>query len=251
MTGERGRQNVRIPWRISNEHYGKVVTAVSEKSSQFGLVTDDGIRPRTFDIPDIEDMLDEFFIRETRSRKWPGTISADPVTVTYYSTSADSIRVLTNVAASFWAWDRPNMPADLHFLRADGSLLLGSTPCERHVWLDVSEDELAHFRSHLPGGGKLGVFLPLDCFDEWYAAYSGDLQWSGTVTGGQSIGQVSRQVTVADDDTSLTIRVEATGRATITEDRHGETISRSFTAKDGDSLDEVFTAYTEAVFATL
>ena len=85
-------------------------------------------------------------------RQWPGTTVAGARTQTrlLFDVTPVSLDVILGVSSSFWDWANTDYPDDLHFLRSDGSVVLGSTWCTRVAWLELDDAELQVVAGQLP-----------------------------------------------------------------------------------------------------
>lgn len=82
---------------------------------------------------------------------WPGARTYGWTATRYtYALSPESLDVLLRSAASIFDWVSPDLPEDAHFLRADGSTVLGSTAQEDDVWVELTDDEVAVWRAQAP-----------------------------------------------------------------------------------------------------
>ena len=96
--------------------------------------------------------LEPALMREERVSSWPGSqlLSGTSTRLTYV-VSDKSVGVLRDSAASFFDWVCPYLPGDLHFLRANGSTVLGTIGQEDDLWVELDDDEAASWRrSGLP-----------------------------------------------------------------------------------------------------
>ena len=83
---------------------------------------------------------------------WPGTllVGGRKSTRYLYELNSASLDVLIGTSSDLFEWINPVLPEDLHFLRSDGSTVLGSIAQERDVWLELSDEEYEHFQASLP-----------------------------------------------------------------------------------------------------
>jgi len=81
--------------------------------------------------------------------QWPGTTKvalSDATRYVFRLTPATS-RVLASSASSLFEWHNPRLPEDLHFLRADRSVVLGSVAHENYAWLELADEELERWET--------------------------------------------------------------------------------------------------------
>ncbi|MDR0417137.1 MAG: hypothetical protein LBH76_07490 [Propionibacteriaceae bacterium] len=180
MTGA-PRELISLPYHLPTPAYQALLIGLVPLSEEFGLILGgQSGAPRLNDSAPMR-TLRPFLRRTDEVRDWPGSHSFAPVLRQVYSTSADSVAMLAGQTSSFWDFDAPNLGQDLHFLRTDGSTILGSTLCERHAYLEVDESERSIFSVRLSPYFALGGFDPYDEIDAWVAAYEQDLIAAGGV----------------------------------------------------------------------
>jgi hypothetical protein len=85
-----------------------------------------------------------------RSDSWPGTDTLGTEFVDRYVAhlTPELLSVIRTVARRLRDWRAPDLPADLHFLRHDGSVVLGNVAAHNQLWLDIDQSEMAS----IPGG---------------------------------------------------------------------------------------------------
>ncbi|HEY1598371.1 MAG TPA: hypothetical protein VGG64_02125 [Pirellulales bacterium] len=98
--------------------------------------------------------LDPFLFVQENVVEWPGTrlLDVDSRTAlkSRYTVTPQSIDALKRVASGLYAWSAHAeipLPEDLGFLRANGSLVLGTTTHEYDAWLELLKEELGVFES--------------------------------------------------------------------------------------------------------
>jgi len=75
---------------------------------------------------------------------WPGTELADETAVRYIAPLSDDLfAVIVDAAGGLAEWCPPALPEDLHFMREDQSVVLGSTSSEEYAWLELDDAERA------------------------------------------------------------------------------------------------------------
>lgn len=92
-------------------------------------------------------------VAETRKvSRWPGSERAGgSVTQHLFRANPSTVALAQHYGCSFSDWQQPTLPQDLHFLRADGTVVLGSISSEADAWLELHDDELARLVSRRPG----------------------------------------------------------------------------------------------------
>lgn len=68
-----------------------------------------------------------------------------------YRSDAAVVGVILRRSSQFSDWVNPYLPEDLHFLRADDSLVLGSVAQHGDAWLELSPVETSRLASEAPG----------------------------------------------------------------------------------------------------
>ncbi|WP_341730224.1 hypothetical protein, partial [Brooklawnia sp.] len=127
------------------------------------------------------------------------------------------VAVLNHHSYSFWDWVGPLMPADLHFLRHDGSVILGTVTCDAYAWLEVDDQEFATIAAVFPPEARLGAFDPIDEIDAWLSTYRGDLEWAGELTISENSADEEpwRFVAVSSPKMTATLRLDAHGNLSV------------------------------------
>jgi hypothetical protein len=97
--------------------------------------------------------LEPYLISATRSRSWPGNEMAPGYTaeVFRYRLVPDAVAFLESAVQGLYGWTQLDRPEDLHILRADGSVWLGSIAHERDGWLTLTMEELSALQSEAAG----------------------------------------------------------------------------------------------------
>lgn len=83
-------------------------------------------------------------VRQSKVWTWPGSEileTASPYDYLVYGCDPDVVQVLLSASQRFEDWANPDLPEDLHFLRDDGSVILGSIAQEDYVWLELTPQE--------------------------------------------------------------------------------------------------------------
>ena len=83
--------------------------------------------------------------------EWPGTLLQDGTEHLYcFSLTDQAIEVVCRHADGLYDWINPQLPEDMHLLRNDGSVLLGSTAIEEYSWMQLSEAEFYALTQAIP-----------------------------------------------------------------------------------------------------
>lgn len=96
--------------------------------------------------------LDPYMIDTKDVDRWPGTRMARGYVeqLRLYRYDGAVKEILVSVARSLYEWQNPGLPDDLHLLRQDESVWLGSIAHEGEAWLELSPAEYADLGSVAP-----------------------------------------------------------------------------------------------------
>ncbi|MCL2490770.1 MAG: hypothetical protein FWF36_08655 [Propionibacteriaceae bacterium] len=132
--------------------YADLMRGVASLSTYVGFV-------QIFDLEGYQDQakaflseMAPFLVRSEHTKSWPGTqmvTMLDPVRHLFRA-EPEAIEVILAHSDGFGVWENPAMLDDIHFLRADESVMLGHTSSEHGVWVDVDPQELARLSDSLP-----------------------------------------------------------------------------------------------------
>jgi len=81
---------------------------------------------------------------------WPGTVLQSGTAIMYLTTGLENMDTILAAASNLFAWQDPDLPEDLFFLRDDDSALLTTTTHEDHAHLTLDDDELDQIKADLP-----------------------------------------------------------------------------------------------------
>jgi hypothetical protein len=127
------------------EDYSGLLEQIGRFASVAGFVIDgESSRYSSLAHAVIHEVEGEFVTIETDLDHWPGTtkiVQSDATRYLFHLTPATS-RILTHSARSLFEWKNPRLPEDLHFMRADRSVVLGNVAHENYAWLELSAEEL-------------------------------------------------------------------------------------------------------------
>lgn len=84
---------------------------------------------------------------------WPGTqLYGKKKAIHYeYTFSQHVAGLLSEAADGLYDWVGPDLPEDLHLLRQDSSVFLGSVAHERDAWLEAERDEFVRLARSVSG----------------------------------------------------------------------------------------------------
>jgi hypothetical protein len=86
-------------------------------------------------------LLGSHLVAEDLVTSWPGSGSDKPVGLWQLRADRDLADILKLLASGLDDWQSPNLPEDLHFYRAEGSILLGSVAHEEMAWMKLDKQE--------------------------------------------------------------------------------------------------------------
>lgn len=115
------------------------------------LVVVQSTMPLSDDGRDALSQLEPHLVRREMSSEWPGTrLLGREAEVLYYRTNDMFGNALKHLARSLFAWQQPDRPEDLCFLRADASAVLASIAHESQAFMSLRDDELVTLRAQVP-----------------------------------------------------------------------------------------------------
>jgi hypothetical protein len=129
--------------------YRDLVSSVAAFAASIGLI----IRSPRVQLSSHADAvlaaLSPFLISDEEVNRWPGTelVGRRRSRRLTFSLEPASLDVLLGEAASLVDWVNPDLPEDLHLLRADGSTVLGTVTQEEDAWLELDDAELGQLMS--------------------------------------------------------------------------------------------------------
>ena len=100
---------------------------------------------------DVKHALKPFLISNLRTDEWPGTkLIRHEAIVRRYRISGETVRVLL-AAGSLYSWLQPNLPEDLAFYSASGSVWMASVSHEHVAWFQDPSLLLTEVHAYVPG----------------------------------------------------------------------------------------------------
>jgi hypothetical protein len=82
--------------------------------------------------------------------EWPGTALQGGTTTMYLLPAGASLNLIVSAASELFAWQEPDLPEDLFYLRDDNMPLFTSTAHEEHAYLTLEDDEHGQLEKDLP-----------------------------------------------------------------------------------------------------
>ncbi|MDQ1748887.1 MAG: hypothetical protein QOD07_3150 [Frankiaceae bacterium] len=88
--------------------------------------------------------LTPFLVADDEVDAWPGTalVGSRRSRRLLFRVESASLDVLLDAAIGLFEWVNPQLPEDLHLLRADGTTVLGTVAQEEDAWLELDDREL-------------------------------------------------------------------------------------------------------------
>lgn len=141
------RKTYTISREPSGQAYRDLIGHAATRSKFFGVIQrDEDPRADASRLASIAQDLEE----RSRLSAWPGTVLlGGEATCSTYRTSPRSVAFLKEVVNSLYSWTTP-LPEDLHFVRTDGTVFLGTISHEADAFLELDDSEAADFRRSLP-----------------------------------------------------------------------------------------------------
>lgn len=137
----------------AEERYESLIDFCAGRCPKFSVVTNMKALPG----PGVSSFFAEaksYVEREQQQTSWPGggtLLPGNAGTVTYLTTSTESIALLKHRARSSFDWVHPDLPEDLAFYRPDDSAFFVVIGHERVAYLDASDAERAEIEQAIPG----------------------------------------------------------------------------------------------------
>lgn len=142
--------------------YRAILLATANMADRFGVIVRSEKVHLSVDALRLLDDLCPYSISVAQVDRWPGSQLSGPrrSTCITYACNPSAISLLMEAADSFNDWVNPFLPEDLHFLRADGSVVLGTIAQENQVWTELSQQEAERLRGMIPGHIRLRMTNP-------------------------------------------------------------------------------------------
>jgi hypothetical protein len=125
-------------------NFGRLLDQVSAFASIASFVVDgNASRYSSWAHALVDEIKSELVETESITDRWPGTLklTASHATRYLFRLTPATSTLLQQAATSLFDWHNPRLPEDLHFLRADHSLLLGNIALEEYAWMELSAEE--------------------------------------------------------------------------------------------------------------
>jgi hypothetical protein len=142
-----------VTGRIEGAKYEALLRSASPLAASVGLIVRSDMVVLTRRAQGVLEALAPYLMRSNPVSAWPGTrLFGDRRSRRYlYRLQPETLDVLVSSASDLYEWINPELPEDLHFLRADGSTVLGTVAQEHDAWVEIHARELEMWSSSLDG----------------------------------------------------------------------------------------------------
>lgn len=136
---------------IEGPKYEALLRSAAPLAASVGLIVRSDLVVLTRRAQAVLETLAPYLTRSDQVSAWPGTqLFGDRGSHRYlYRLQPETLEILVSSASDLYEWINPELPEDLHFLRTDGSTVLGTIAQERDAWVVIHELELEMWRSSL------------------------------------------------------------------------------------------------------
>lgn len=143
------RSTLNLRARIGPDDFTSLLVFASTVSRHVGFIVG---RSPSLTAQRLLDRLIDYRVEVRSVSAWPGSErSGPPVAQHLYDVNSSTVALLRSCSRSFTDWQQPRLPNDLHFLRSDGTVVLGSVASEADAWLELDNAELAVLEAGWPG----------------------------------------------------------------------------------------------------
>jgi hypothetical protein len=146
------RHTLDMTLKPSGDLYELLIEALAPLAALVGMV----IRSDKVQLgPQAQDLMRDltpYLVHVDELSTWPGTVllGEHRSKVYQYRLVPEVVTLILSSASSLYQWVNPDLPEDLHFLRADGSTVLGSVAQEEDSWIELEDLEFANWSVHAP-----------------------------------------------------------------------------------------------------
>jgi len=144
---------------IVGELYESLLRCTAASATAIGVIVRSDKIELSGRAKDLLRALDPYVIRVESVVEWPGTRLVGGRTSLHhlYRLTPESLGLILRAADDLFAWVNPDLPEDLHFLRADGSTVLGTIAQEDDAWIEFDEVEFDDLLENAPQGLKVAL----------------------------------------------------------------------------------------------
>lgn len=131
--------------------YHEILNCASDYSSEFLLVLRHSL-PADEAAQDIIDALSPFLISRSEQEEWPGTrLFEETASVHRFKVCSPAMEILRLASDSLFAWQQPQLPEDLCFLRSNGTPWLVTIAHEQDAYFSLSHEEKVDIEAAIGG----------------------------------------------------------------------------------------------------
>jgi hypothetical protein len=135
---------------IDAESYGKLVISLRQLACYFSLIVRDSLKLNSAG-REVLTSLQTFLISNKTVSEWPGTKLLHGQASRYtYALNEKSISTLLSTGGRLYAWQQPNLPEDLCFLRKDMTPIFVSVSHEHENYFELTEEEAKQLKILIP-----------------------------------------------------------------------------------------------------
>ncbi|GAA1576726.1 hypothetical protein GCM10009804_36680 [Kribbella hippodromi] len=139
---------------VTGDDYGELLRVLAPVATRFGLIVQMPFAVLHEPAREVLERLGGHLVDAMDTQAWPGSQIVGRMTVErfLFRLDAESLEVLVSSASSLYDWVNPMLPEDLHFLRSDGSVVLGTVAQEDDAWLQLTPAEYEGIAARIPRG---------------------------------------------------------------------------------------------------
>jgi hypothetical protein len=137
---------------VTGDDYGALLQGVAPLATTIGLIIRSPLMRLTERADAVLATLQPFWLESEQVTSWPGTqLAGDRTSLrNLYQLNNESLVLLRRAATALSDWVNPQLPEDLHLLRADGSTVLGTVAQEEDAWVELTQEEVHQVAQTLP-----------------------------------------------------------------------------------------------------
>lgn len=142
------RRTYQVLFDSPEDIYERVLRTAALFSQRCGVIVRSELVRLTEAATDLLVLLEPKLVRQELVARWPGTeLTRNRMSRRYiYDLDDELLGWLVQSATSPFQWVNPDLPEDLHFMRQDGSTVLGTTAQEDDLWLELDNEECDRWR---------------------------------------------------------------------------------------------------------
>jgi hypothetical protein len=134
---------------VAGQHYFDLLKWCAERTASVGFTVSDEAA-LSGPAKDVVHAADKRGAVKREVTDWPGTGLQGGTATMYLLPSGANLDLVLAGASELFAWQEPDLPEDLFFLRDDNVPLLTVTAHEEHAYMTLENDELVQLQKDLP-----------------------------------------------------------------------------------------------------